>query len=359
MKIVQVQTQAEAGGAQHVSDMLGAGLRARGHDVRTVFMYRKTDAYDGDAQADFVLERRPSGPFDLLRAIYGLQGYMRRTKPDAVISFQHYGNIFGSIAARLSGARHIIANQSAAPGKFGGPLVTLADRLFGQFGVYQHSVVNSAWTEEQFAGYPAAYRRRVRRIDHGVEIEASRLDRQGARTAFGLPDNAYLVVSTGRLTVEKNQRALIEALVDVPAGHLALAGVGPERDALAALAASSGVGERVHFLGEVPRHRIADVLAAADVFAFASRTETFGLSVAEAALAGLPVVANNLPVLHEVLGDAAIYVDADAPGQMAAAINALMADPARASRLAAQGHALGDKYSPAVMCRAYEALLSA
>ena len=35
MKIIQVQTQAEAGGAQHVSDMLGAGLRARGHDVRT------------------------------------------------------------------------------------------------------------------------------------------------------------------------------------------------------------------------------------------------------------------------------------------------------------------------------------
>ena len=359
MKIVQVQTQAEAGGAQHVSDMLGAGLRARGHDVRTVFMYRKTDAYDGDAHVDFVLDRRPSGPLDLLRAIFGLQTYMRRAKPDAVISFQHYGNIFGTIAARLSGARHIIANQSAAPGKFGGPLVALADRVFGQLGVYQHSVVNSAWTEEQFADYPPAYRRRVSRIDHGVEVGASRLDRQGARAAFGLPIDAYVVVSTGRLTAEKNQRVLIEALVDLPAAHLALAGVGPEYDALVNLADSRGVAERVHFLGEVSRHHIADVLAAGDVFAFASRTETFGLSVAEAALAGLPVVANDLPVLHEVLGEAAIYVDADAPGQMAAAITALISDPPRAAHLAAQGHALGDKYSPEVMCRAYEALLSA
>jgi glycosyltransferase involved in cell wall biosynthesis len=359
MKIVQVQTQAEAGGAQHVSDMLGAGLRAHGHDVRTVFMYRKTDAYDGDTHVDFVLDRRPSGPLDLLRAIFGLQAYMRRAKPDAVISFQHYGNIFGTIAARLSGARHVIANQSAAPGKFGGPLIALADRLFGQFGVYQHSVVNSAWTQEQFADYPPAYRRRVSRIDHGVEIDASRLDRQAARAAFGLPETAYVVVSTGRLTVEKNQRSLIEALVEVPAAHLVLAGVGPEHDALVALAAKRGVAGRVHFLGELPRHRIAEVLAAGDVFAFASRTETFGLSVAEAALAGLPVIANDLPVLHEVLGDAAIYVDADAPGQMAAAINPVIADPTQAAQLAARGHALGDKYSPETMCRAYEALLRA
>ena len=44
---------------------------------------------------------------------------------------------------------------------------------------------------------------------------------------------------------------------------------------------------------------------------------------------------------------------------MAAAINALLTDPARAADLAGQGHALGDKYSPAAMCRAYEALLTA
>jgi glycosyltransferase involved in cell wall biosynthesis len=358
MKIVQVQTQAEAGGAQHVSDMLGAGLRARGHDVRTVFMYRKTDAYDGDAHADFVLDRRPSGPLDLLRSIVGLQGYMRRARPDAVISFQHYGNIFGTIAARLSGARHVIANQSAAPGKFGGPLIALADRLFGRLGLYQYSVVNSAWTAEQFADYPPAYRQRVRRIDHGVEVEPSRFDRRAARAAFGLPDDAYVMVSTGRLAAEKNQRVLVEALADLPSAHLALAGVGPEHDALLALADGLGVSERLHLLGEIPRNRIGDGLASGDVFVFASRTETFGLSVAEAALAGLPVVANDLPVLHEVLGDAAVYVDADEPGQMAAAIRALISDPARAAALAEKGRALGAKYSPAVMCRAYEELLA-
>jgi glycosyltransferase involved in cell wall biosynthesis len=166
------------------------------------------------------------------------------------------------------------------------------------------------------------------------------------------------MVSTGRLAAEKNQRVLVEALADLPSAHLALAGVGPEHDALLALADGLGVSERLHLLGEIPRNRIGDVLASGDVFVFASRTETFGLSVAEAALAGLPVVANDLPVLHEVLGDAAIYVDADEPGQMAAAIRALISDPARAAALAEKGRALGAKYSPAVMCRAYEELLA-
>ena len=120
MKIVQVQTQAEAAGAQRVSDMLGAGLRGHGHDVRTVFLYRKTDAYDADPHADFILDHKPRGVRDLLAAVGGLIRYMRRSRPDAVISYQHYGNIAGTIAGRLAGVKHLVANQSGAPGQFGG-----------------------------------------------------------------------------------------------------------------------------------------------------------------------------------------------------------------------------------------------
>lgn len=115
MKIIQVQTQAEAGGAQRISDMVGEGLRARGHDVRTVFMYRKTEVYDGDPHADFILTTPPRGVLGQMRATIGLAGYLRKTRPDVVITFQHYGNIFGTIGARFAGADLIIANQSGAP----------------------------------------------------------------------------------------------------------------------------------------------------------------------------------------------------------------------------------------------------
>ena len=357
MKIVQVQTQAEAAGAQRVSDMVGDGLRARGHEVRTVFMYRKTEAYDADPHADFILRERPRGALGLLRAIIGLIGYMRRERPDAVISYQHYGNIFGTIAGRLAGAKHLIANQSGAPGKHGGPLTLLADRLMGRTGFYDYSVVNSEWLAAQFWQFPASYRRRIRRIDHGVLSPADVLDRRTARAAFGLPDNVALAVSSGRFSKDKNQRALVEALAQTPDYHLALAGAGPERDALLALAAERGVGDRLHLVGEVPPAKIFDFLAAGDVFVFASRNETFGLSAAEAAIAGLPVVANDLPVLREVLGDAAIYADSERDGAMAAAIAQVMTQPELAGRLSAAGRALRDKYAPATMCRAYEELL--
>jgi glycosyltransferase involved in cell wall biosynthesis len=358
MKIVQVQTQAEAAGAQRVSDMVGAGLRARGHEVRTVFMYRKTGAYDADPFADFILDHRPRGGRDLLRAILGLVAYMRRERPEAVISYQHYGNIFGTIAGRLAGARRLIANQSGAPGKHGGRLALLGDKLFGRFGLYDYSVVNSGWMAAQFADFPAPYRARIKRIDHGVMRPAALLDRRAARRAFGLPDNVYLAVSSGRFSRDKNQKALVEALAAIPDLHLALAGAGPEEEALVATARLYGAGERLHLVGELPAERMYDFLAAGDMFAFASRTETFGLSAAEAAIAGLPIVANGIPVLREVLGEAAVYADADAPGELAAAITRVRIEPGLAAGLAAAGRSLAQRYAPEAMCRSYEELLA-
>ncbi|MBN9306541.1 MAG: glycosyl transferase family 1 [Devosia sp. 67-54] len=357
MKIVQVQTQAEAAGAQRVSDMVGAGLRARGHEVRTVFLYRKTDAYDGDPHADFVLAHRPRGAGDLLRAVTGLVGYMRRARPDAVISYQHYGNIAGTIAGRLAGARHLLANQSGAPGRHGGWPAALADRLLGLAGVYHYSIANSGWLAAQFDGYPAGYRRRLKRIDHGVAAAASALGRREARAAFDLPAGSCLMVSSGRLTRDKNHAALVGVLAALPDVHLALAGVGPEREPLLALAAAKGIGGRLHLVGELPRQQLADFLAAGDVYVFPSRTETFGLAAAEAAIAGLPVVANDLTVLREVLGEAAIYADAERPEALAAAVQQVRSDPALAAALSRAGRQLAERYSPERMCAEYEALL--
>ncbi|MGN6463887.1 MAG: glycosyltransferase family 4 protein [Rhizobiaceae bacterium] len=363
MKIVQVQTQAEAAGAQRVSDMVGEGLRERGHDVRTVFMYRKTTAYDDDPFADFVLRERPRGILGQVRASAGLIAYLRSARPDAVISYQHYGNIFGTIGGRLAGARHIIANQSGAPQRNGVMgLVTRIDKLMGTLGLYQASVVNSAWTEAQFADYPAIYRQRIRRIDHGVASPSRHYDKAAARAAFGLPRDAWLALSSGRLSPDKNQVALVGALKELPDLHVALAGVGPEREPLGTLAERRGVAERLHFVGEVAPSRIFEFLATGDAYVFPSINETFGLAVAEAAIAGLPVVANGLPVLREVLSTeagepAALFAENADTAEIARALNELMHKPDLARRLADLGRGLAGRYSPSAMCGGYERLL--
>lgn len=362
MKIIQVQTQAEAAGAQRISDMVGEGLRVRGHEVRTVFMYRKTDAFDADPYADFILTESPNGLPGQIRAAIGLATYLRKSRPDAVITYQHYGNIFGTIGARLAGVSRIIANQSGSPhtkGVMG--VLSQIDRLMGVVGLYRTNVVNSAWTEAQFSHYPQAYRRRLRRIDHGVAAPPEDFDKAAARASFGLPRNAWLAVSSGRLTQQKNQIALVGALDQLPDIHVAIAGVGPERDTLVALAKSRGVADRLHLVGEVPPSRIFEFLAAGDIYAFPSLSETFGLACVEAAISGLPVVANDLAVMREVLATedgetAAIFVEDDATG-MAKGLADLMAGPEIMARLSAAGRRLKDKYAPARMCAGYEALL--
>lgn len=364
MKIVQVQTQAEAAGAQRVSDMVGDGLRQRGHEVRTVFLYRKTDVYDSDPDTDFLLLQRPRSVLGQLRAVTRLWRYLRQQRPDAVIAYQHFGNVAGAIGARLAGTPVVVANQSGAPFTRGLPgVASFVDRLLGSWGIYHHNVVNSAWTEAQFAQYPPRYRRRLVRIDHGVMPPARGFDPRTARHTHNLPQGVELIVSSGRLTKTKNFAAIVRCLPLLPGVHLAIAGAGPEREALLSLAGKLGVSDRLHLVGEVPPGQIHEFLAAGDLYAFASLTETFGLSVAEAAVSGLPVVVNDLDVLREVLADAggepaALFADERDPAAFAAAIAEVLDNPALAERLSAAGFRLVERFSPQGMADAYEGLLT-
>src|SRR5207253_2741046 len=110
-----------------------------------------------------------------------------------------------------------------------------------------------------------------------------------------------LLGSVARLHPSKNLAAAIRLLPDRPTWHLALAGQGPARGELAALAAELGVRDRLHFAGELSPERVGVFLKGLDVFVFPSLAESFGLAAVEAAQAGVPVVANELPVLREVM----------------------------------------------------------
>ena len=306
----------------------------------------------------------PRNALDQARAAFGLVRYLRHQRPDAVITYQYWGNVFGALGARLAGIHPVIANQSGAP--MTGGLLGIAsklDRIIGSRGWYDANIVNSSWTFDQFAGYPITYHDRLRRIDHGVAPPRPALDRTAAREKFGLPVAAKLLVTSGRLTPEKNQAALLAALQRFDDLHLALAGQGePYRGAMIAAARSAGIADRLHFVGELDRQDVAEFLAAGDIFAFPSRFETFGLAAVEAAVAGLPVVASDLDVMREVLTDAAgqpaaLFAPADDGEDFAAAIGALFADRDLQTRLAASGRSLAERYSVEAMCKAYDDLL--
>jgi phosphatidylinositol alpha-1,6-mannosyltransferase len=153
-----------------------------------------------------------------------------------------------------------------------------------------------------------------------------------------------LVVCVGRLVLRKGQDKLIEALalldpvLDGVVGRveLALIGHSPTGPYFRHLARRAGVTDRVRFVGEVSGDEMRRWLQAADVFAMPSRTrlggmevEGFGLVYAEAALAGLPVIAGlsgGAPEAVVVDGDgvSGLVVDGSSAAEVAVAVGALL-----------------------------------
>ena len=107
------------------------------------------------------------------------------------------------------------------------------------------------------------------------------------RAKLGLDGVTFLCVS--RLSPEKGVDVLVRAFDGVP-GELVVVGDGPDRDRVAALA-----GPGVRLLGRIERDELVDWYAAADAFVMPSRSETWGMSMQEAAAAGLPLVASEAP----------------------------------------------------------------
>jgi glycosyltransferase involved in cell wall biosynthesis/predicted metal-dependent phosphoesterase TrpH len=127
---------------------------------------------------------------------------------------------------------------------------------------------------------------RIRRWERGVDVR--RFD-PALRDPASLPGELS-VLYAGRLTTEKGADLLADAFLAARAAdprlHLVLAGGGPEEDALRAR-----LGPHATFLGWLEGERLACAYASADIFLFASRTDTFGQVLLEAQASGVPVVA--------------------------------------------------------------------
>ncbi len=145
----------------------------------------------------------------------------------------------------------------------------------------------------------------VTAIPTGVDIRPYQTaDGRSIRAARGWGTDRVLV-SVGRLASEKNWKTLLQAfalaLPTHPTLRLVLIGEGPMQAELAQLAATLGVAHRVEFTGTIPFEDIPRYLKAADLFGFASTTETQGLVTMEALAAGLPVVAVNATGTQDII----------------------------------------------------------
>lgn len=178
---------------------------------------------------------------------------------------------------------------------------------------------------------------RTRVIPNGVDLlEAT------PPADFSAPFPRY-VFALGRLVPNKGfdllVRSLAPLLADRPDVGLVIAGDGPERDALLALADDLGVGERVRLVGWLDRGQVGAAMENAAVFALSSRVESFGVVVLEAMRAGAPVVATSRGGVREWVQDgvSAILADPLDVAQLTAALQKILDDSGLARDLVAAG----------------------
>jgi len=163
-----------------------------------------------------------------------------------------------------------------------------------------------------------------------------------------------LLLFMGRIGWEKNIEFLFKALKEIlarmPEVKMMVAGDGPAKGGIEDLARRMGLKDHVRFFGYFTASDWADCYAAADVFTFASITETQGLVVTEAMAAGTPVVAvARMGVADIMAGDrGGFLVDPDIDA-FAASVLRLLKDPVLRARKSQEARAFAREWSAETM----------
>ena len=161
--------------------------------------------------------------------------------------------------------------------------------------------------------------------------------RSAVRRALGVPDGVALVVVVARLHRQKGLDTLLDAAPLLTGVRVVVIGEGPQEARLLARIRNEGLGGVVSLAG--PSANAADELAAADVVAVPSIWESGPLVLAEAMELGRPVVTTPVGFAPQLVDDGVTgrVVPVGDAGALAAAVQAMVADPATTARLAAAG----------------------
>ena len=185
------------------------------------------------------------------------------------------------------------------------------------------------------------------------ESQFVRGDGEQFRRTWGIAPERKVALFVGRAAHEKNIGFLLEMIAlarrQDPRLMLVIAGEGPALPALRRQAAALKLDDHVRFVGYLPRDGgLRDCYAAADVFSFASLTETQGLVLLEAMAIGLPVLAiAALGAAEIILPERGAIAAATTPEAFAAQLVALLEEPARLSAMAGEAVAFAREWNAA------------
>ena len=368
-------TRLNAGGPARQVTWLVHGLTVRGHRTRLV-CGRVQEGEDDlsslarDAGLDLVevpaLGREVALGSDW-RAFREVAREITSFRPEIVHTHTAKAGLVGRLAATLRrpGAHrprvvHTFHGHVLS-GYFGFPkqaAVRWAERRLGRHASDAVIVLSPQQRDDIVDRFRVAPAERVFVVPLGLDLSLYDPQTGGRplRAELGVPDTAFLVGIVGRLAPVKDHRLFLAAAAILarkrPGAHFVVVGGGPPEAELRALGGELGIADRVHFLGL--RTDLARVYASLDAVALTSRQEGTPLALLEAMAAGRPVVAaavGGVPdiLLREWRGPVesrtfrrseqprGLLVEGREPEAFAAALDVLIAEPARRHALAEEG----------------------
>jgi len=294
-----------------------------------------------------------------LRAMRGIREVVRRVQPD--ILHLHSGT--ASYAALAAAGRHrgVLEVHDAPQAGRMSPVNRRFERILVKrlgFTPMVHSRAVLEATADAWRIEP----RRFRLVPLGVDTEAFAPDpdrRVPTRAALGVPADAPVVSYVARIVPEKRPELFLAAARHVldarPDVWFLLVGQGAGVESAREEAMRLGLGERLLMPGFV--EHLPDVYHASDVFLSTSRYEGFGLAIAEAMAAGVPVVSTLVGGVADVVGDAGILEPSSDAAVLAGHVLALLNDGRRRLALAeASRRRMRDHLDVRLSVRGFEAV---
>lgn len=341
MRILQISSARTLGGGErHVVDLSNA-LASRGHDLHFAISPHSPLAEHLTAlPEENVVRLRLRNAIDLISA-RSLSRLVREREIEIVHAHMARDYPLAAFATKRNPRAHLILTRHVLFPL--NKLHTLTLAHTSRVIAVSRAVADRLQTEDIF---PA---NKIRVVPNGIDFRRFEQSMKNFRRSdffesLGIPVTRRLVGTVGTINRLKGHEEFLRAAAiiarQVADVDFVIAGEdasrkGENRARLTHLIKELGLEKRAHLLGRLGD--VAPLLCALDVFVSASRTESFGLAVAEAMACGAPVVATATEGAREVIGDAAtgVLVPIGSVEALAKATADLMSDPARRSRLSA------------------------
>ena len=337
LRVAHVLNSPGRGGVPRVVDALvrhGDSRRIAPH----VFYMKASDGHD--LMADLDIPRRAAPSDSKATAMTELISFLDHHRIDILHTHSFRPNVYGRMAGavlRPSGLKIVAHYHNDYSDKWDPEALRVERRL-------------AAVTDAGIAVSAAVAGHVTHSVGTVCDVAENGIDRERVtcgnrakgRAALGVPADVLLVGLVGRVCRQKGIDTFVAAATiaarQMPDAHFVVIGDAEDQPLLARMTtyiAEADLADRIQFTGH--REDMADMLASLDLLAAPSRWEGFGLMLAEAMAAEVPVIASMVGGMPDVMGDSGLLVPPDDPLALAEAMTSVLADEARRVGMARRG----------------------